>query len=73
MMATPKLENRFSAKNANVVTMFNEKHPLLSNYVDAINELHIKWLKWCGFTFINKHEKYGVEQRPFYEFVRLCA
>ena len=76
MMATPELEKigfPFLKECKRVVTMFNEKHPLLSNYVDARNELHIKWLKWCGFTFINKHEKYGVEQRPFYEFVRLCA
>jgi hypothetical protein len=24
-----------------------------------------------GFTFINKHEKYGAEDRPFYEFLRI--
>jgi hypothetical protein len=49
----------------------NELYPVLFNVVDERNELHIKWLKWMGFSFINKHEAYGVEQRPFYEFVRV--
>lgn len=43
----------------------------LFNCVDSRNTIHMKWLKWMGFTFINKHEKYGAEQRPFYEFVRI--
>jgi hypothetical protein len=44
---------------------------VLHNAVDARNTLHIKWLKWMGFTFIKKHEHWGYEQRPFYEFVRI--
>jgi len=54
-----------------VVKMFNNKHKLLANFVYAKNELHIKWLRWCGFKFIKLHEKYGYEQKPFYEFVRI--
>ena len=54
-----------------VVKMFNNKHKLLANFVYAKNELHIKWLRWCGFKFIKLHKKYGYEQKPFYEFVRL--
>ena len=54
-----------------VVKMFNNKHKLLANFVYAKNELHIKWLRWCGFKFIKLHEKYGYEQKQFYEFVRL--
>jgi hypothetical protein len=33
--------------------------------------VHIRWLKWMGCTFIKRHSTYGVEQRPFLEFVRL--
>ena len=76
MMATPELEKIsfvFLKECRKVVKMFNNKYPLLANYVDARNELHIKWLRWCGFIFINKHEKFGIEQSPFYEFVKLCA
>lgn len=44
---------------------------VLFNCVDARNEVHIKWLHWMGFTFINKHPNYGAEKRLFYEFVRI--
>ena len=49
----------------------HEGHPLLFNYVDARNTLHIRWLKWMGFSFINLHQEYGVGRLPFYEFVRI--
>lgn len=46
-------------------------YQLIFNFVDARNLVHIEWLRWMGFTFINRHEKYGFEQRPFFEFVRI--
>ena len=48
-----------------------KQYPLLFNVVDARNTVHIHWLKWMGFTFINKHSEWGPENRPFYEFVRI--
>lgn len=48
-----------------------DEYALLFNYVDERNTVHIKWLKWLGFTFINRHEQFGVENRPFFEFVRI--
>jgi hypothetical protein len=45
-----------------------EDYDLLWNYVDARNELHIRWIEWCGFTLIRKLDNYGVGQLPFYEF-----
>jgi hypothetical protein len=48
-------------------------YPVLWNCVDARNETHIKWLKWCDFTFLKRIEEYGVERRPFYEFTRVRA
>jgi hypothetical protein len=48
-----------------------KQFPLLMNVVDARNTLHIDWLKWLGFTFIAEHPSWGVEQRLFYEFVRI--
>lgn len=49
----------------------HKDYPLLFNYVDARNTLHIRWLKWLGFKFINLHPKFGVARIPFYEFVRI--
>ena len=44
---------------------------LVYNYVDARNEVHLKWLKWCGFTFINELPRWGAQGRPFYTFLRI--
>lgn len=48
-----------------------EDYSVLFNCVDARNTVHMKWLDWMGFTFINKHEQYGAAKLPFYEFVRI--
>ena len=74
LMATPDLQKigfPFLRECMRVVQLFNDRYLVLSNFVDARNKLHIRWLKWCGFKFINKHKRYGVAQIPFYEFVRI--
>ena len=52
----------------------NTTHQVLYNYVDERNQLHIKWLDWMGFVFINRLPV-GPEKLPFLEFVRIepCA
>ena len=62
---------RFLRHSRGVVEIFQKRYPVLYNFIDARNTLHIKWLKWCGFHFINKHYNYGYEKRLFYEFVRI--
>ena len=49
----------------------NTKYPILTNAVDAEYELAINWLKFVGFTFIKKHNSWGVGNKPFLEFVRI--
>ena len=49
----------------------NQKYPLLTNAVDADYTVAINWLRFVGFTFIKKHEKWGVGNKPFLEFVRI--
>jgi len=39
--------------------------------VDAEYTLAINWLKFVGFTFIKKHDTWGVGDKPFLEFVRI--
>lgn len=53
------------------VKRWQEQYPILTNAVDERNTVHIEWLKWLGFTFINRHPHYGAERRPFLEFVRV--
>lgn len=49
----------------------SDDYQLLFNYVDERNTLHLRWIEWLGFTFINRHQHFGHEQRPFLEFVRI--
>ena len=73
MVASDELRRHgleFLRKCREWIAAFNAKYPLLFGYTDCRNTLHHKWLKWCGFTFINK-APFGVEGRPFYAFVRI--
>ena len=67
-----KIKITFLKECKEIVNLFNNKYKILWNYVDCRNSLHIKWLKWCGFIFINKQRR-GVLNKNFYEFIKLCA
>jgi len=61
----------FLRKSIEWVKHFQELYPVLYNNIDARNHVHIRWLQWLGFTFIQVFPNYGAEQRPFYQFVRM--
>lgn len=44
-------------------------YEFLGNLVDARNTLHIRWLRWLGFTFFRTVE-YGAQGLPFHEFAQ---
>jgi hypothetical protein len=50
------------------ITKLHARYEILWNCVDARNEVHVRWLVWCGFTILETIEEYGVERRPFYGF-----
>jgi hypothetical protein len=50
---------------------FHRRYPILFNYVDARNKLHLKWVQRSGFIVLQKHDSFGFEGRPFYEIARL--
>jgi len=75
LLATPDIQRvrySFLRQNRDVVNFLNRKYKVLWNFVDSRNELHIRWLKWCGFKFLRKIN-YGVNQKPFYEFIKICV
>jgi len=75
MLASDEIEDiaiTFLRQSREVINHLNKLHPLLHNVVDVRNTLHLKWLEWCGFTFINK-QNIGYENKPFYSFVRTCV
>ena len=67
-----KIQIAFLKECRKVIKVFNKKYRILWNYVDCRNQLHIRWLKWCGFRFINKTNR-GILNKPFYEFIKICA
>ena len=74
MLGTDKIaEGRVSVlrQSKEWLAELHEEFELLFNYVDARNEVHIKWLKWLGFSFINLHPEFGVGKLPFYQIVRI--
>ena len=65
-----KIQIAFLKQCREVVKFLNTKYKILWNFVDCRNQLHIKWLRWCGFKFIRKLNR-GVLQKPFYEIIRI--
>lgn len=61
----------FIAGSHDWVNQVQERYSVLFNYVHAKNEVAINWLKKLGFRFIQKIEKFGAGEAPFYEFVRI--
>ncbi|MFO0759483.1 MAG: hypothetical protein U0359_23530 [Byssovorax sp.] len=49
----------------------HEHYRVLTNYVDARNEVHLRWLRFCGFTFVRRIERFGALGLPFYEVVHV--
>jgi hypothetical protein len=74
LLASPKLlkhSRRLARESRRWVETLQAQYDVLFNLVDERNTVHIRWIQWCGFTFVNRHPALGVEQRPFLEFVRI--
>lgn len=67
----PKVRLEFLRGGREWIERVNEIYPILTNCVDADYTVSINWLKFLGFTFIKRHENYGVNPKPFLEFVRI--
>lgn len=71
MVATPLLETMpvsFMKECKTWVDWMHDHYPILRNFCDARNEVHIKWLKRLGFEFVKLHDSFGVSSIPFWEF-----
>lgn len=65
------IQREFLRHSHSWVDKLNEKYPILTNFIYAENHVHIQWLRWLGFKFIRKIDKYGNFGLPFYEFIRV--
>lgn len=74
LLTAPALEKvymPFLRQSKQWVKEINKKYPVLTNAVDEDYKVSIKWLQFVGFTFIKRHETWGVGNKPFLEFVRI--
>jgi hypothetical protein len=57
LLCTPKIKKikiKFLRECKDRVQEMQDKFPVLFNYIDSRNKLHLTWLKWCGFRIINE-------------------
>lgn len=79
MILTPTVERHpylFLEKCRENLPLLHSFHPIVTNHVDERNTVHLRWLRWMGFSFLRRIERWGAEGRPFIEFARLnpsCA
>lgn len=74
MLATDIIEKypfHFLRRSRSLLPVIHTFHPIITNHVDERNTVHIRWLRWLGFSFIRRIERWGAESRPFIEFARL--
>ena len=62
---------RFLKESKKYLNIISKSYDMTFNYVHVDNTLHIRWLKWLGFTFLREVSKHGVNGENFYEFARI--
>ena len=65
-----KIAIAFLKESRTEVEKMNNLLPHLWNIIDSRNELHLKWLKWCGFKIIGERM---VNKVKFYEFCKVAG
>lgn len=78
LLSTPVIYDypvEFTIRSRHLWNGFHMRYPILTNFVDARNERHLKWLRWLGCVFPRRIERFGAAGIPFIEFVsyRPCA
>jgi hypothetical protein len=75
LMGTAGIEEEFVAVARQTRQFVGEMlaaYPTLWNFIDARNELSLRWLLWSGFHIIDVAPFHGPEQRTFFEFARIA-
>lgn len=72
-LCAPPLSRQFIKECKSFLSVMERPYLAIGNVIDERNRVHIRWLKWMGFKFINRIPEYGIERRPFLEFIKLCA
>lgn len=70
-ITTPPLSRQFSRECRRYLAGMEALYPCLFNFIDERNTVHVRWLRWLGFTFVRRFT-YGPENRTFLEFIKPC-
>lgn len=74
LSGTALLEQRrfnFLRGTLDVLAELEKTYDTLFNVCDARNTVHHRWLKWAGFNFIRKIDRFGAKGVPVIEFARI--
>jgi hypothetical protein len=64
-----KIKTSFLKQSRSEVEGMNEIYPHLCNFIDSRNDVHLKWIRWCGFKIIGEKMINNVK---FYEFCKVA-
>ena len=64
-------EKTFWKVSQKMISDYQKMFPLLTNFCDVENTETIRYLKKLGFVFLRRDDHFGVEEKPFYQFVRI--
>lgn len=73
LVGTPDIQKEFVAlarQTVPHVDIMLEAFPVLTNHIDARNDMSLDWLLWAGFDLIDAKTNYGPEGRLFLQFLK---
>lgn len=71
LLATPALERHtlpFLRQCRRWTEALHTVRPVLVNFADARNTVHVRWIEWCGFSLLARHAWGGT---TFIEFAKV--
>lgn len=60
----------FVRRTPAILKHLHRHYPLLTNWADLRNTVHVKWLRWAGFRFLRTSTTFSNDGSPFVEFFR---
>lgn len=67
----PKVSRAFLRGSKEWANKVNETYPILMNVVDADYTVAVRWLAFVGFKCIRTIDRYGVNPKQFYQFMKI--
>lgn len=74
MLSTPVIYDypvEFAVASRSIWTELHSRFPLLTNFIDARNTRHIRWLEWLGARMVRRIDHFGAQSLPFLEFASI--